>query len=49
MFAITENGDMYTWGNNELGQNGVFTSKTLTKPTLIMTGVVKVATSMGEA
>ncbi len=47
MFAITENGDMYAWGNNELGQNGVFTSKTLTKPTLIMTGVVKVATSMG--
>lgn len=47
VYAIDKNGNLFAWGSNELGQLGVVTSKTLTKPTFIMTGVVKVSTSLG--
>lgn len=47
VMVITKNGDLYAWGSNEYGQNGVHTTKNVTRPILITTGVVKVSTSLG--
>ncbi len=46
-FYLKENGNLYAWGSNEYGQNGIFTSAAVTKPILVMSGVVKIATSHG--
>lgn len=46
VFALTEDGRLYVWGANDYGQLGI-TSSTVTTPTLVASGVIKVATSMG--
>ena len=46
IFALTDNGTLYAWGNNSGGAMGIAV-KTYTKPVAIMTGVKAVATAQG--
>lgn len=47
IFVLDKNGDLYAWGENNLGQLGIQTNCTVTKPIHVASGVIKVATSMG--
>jgi hypothetical protein len=48
LFCLTEDGDLYAWGDNRGGVLGLNSSAaTVTKPTLVMKNVAKVATSSG--
>ena len=47
IFVLDGDGNLYAWGENNLGQNCVLTSDTMTKPVLVATGVKQVVTSMG--
>ena len=46
VFALADDGQLYAWGENELGQLGV-SSGTVTAPIPVVSDVVKVAASMG--
>ena len=49
MFFLTGDGDLYAWGDNRSGALGLGSSGgVVTTPTLVMTGVAKVATSAGN-
>ena len=49
MFFLSGDGDLYAWGDNRHGALGLGTSGgVITTPTLVMTGVAKVATSAGN-
>ena len=41
--ALTESGDVYTWGNNQYGQIGNGTQEAVTEPVRVLSGVKKVA------
>ena len=47
-FYLTENGDLYAWGDNRGGILGV-SGAPVTTPKFVMSGVAKVATSRGNA
>ncbi len=49
MFFLTGDGDLYAWGDNRSGALGLGSSGGMvTTPTLVMSGVAKVATSAGN-
>ena len=39
--ALTESGDVYTWGNNQYGQIGNGTQEAVTEPVRVLSGVKK--------
>ena len=48
LFCLTEDGDLYAWGDNRGGVLGLNSaSLTISKPTLVMRNVAQVATSSG--
>ncbi len=50
LFFLTENGDLYAWGDNRMGALGLgYAGGTVNVPTYVMSGVSKVVTSSANA
>ncbi len=47
IFVLDKKGNLYAWGENDIRQCGICITKTIRKPTLIMSGVIQVEMSRG--
>ncbi len=47
IFVLDKNGNLYSWGENDIAQCGVALGKTICKPMLVMSGVKQIEISRG--